>query len=91
MTHQKGRGAALEEREVLEKGVEEVLKHENLQLILLHPVGCDHMREVKNGVKERLLEANKYYTELTLDQGSSIGALKIRLRTLKAELEEGEG
>ena len=90
MTHQKGRGAALEEREVLEKGVEEVLKNKNLQLILLHPVGCDHMRDIKNRIKEKLLEANKYYTELTLDQGSSIGALKIRLRTLKAELGEGK-
>lgn len=90
MTHPKGYGAALEEREVLENGVEEVLKHRSLQLILLHPVGCDHMRDVKNRVKERLLESNKYYTELTLDQGSSIGALKIRLRTLKAELEEGK-
>ena len=46
------------------------------------------MRALKDRIKKDLLGRGKYYTELTLDQGSTAGALAIRLRTLKAELEE---
>jgi len=35
-----------------------------------------------------LKEKGKFYTVLSLDQGTNTGAVKIRLRTLLAEIEE---
>jgi len=34
------------------------------------------------------IEKGKFYTVLSLDQGTNTGAIKIRLRTLLAEIEE---
>lgn len=88
MDHPLGQGAARSEKDILLHACRRVLEDRQLQLILLHPVGCDRMRALKDRIKKDLLGRGKYYTELTLDQGSTAGALAIRLRTLKAELEE---
>ena len=37
---------------------------------------------------QKLKEKGKFYTVLSLDQGTNTGAIKIRLRTLLAEIEE---
>ena len=46
------------------------------------------MRFTSDEVKEILEKYNKIYTLIKIDEGSNLGAIKIRIRSLKAAIEE---
>ena len=48
----------------------------------------EEAREAADEVEKKLKEKGKFYTVLSLDQVTNTGAVKIRLRTLLAEIEE---
>jgi predicted CoA-substrate-specific enzyme activase len=65
-----------------------VATQQNLELIQLNSFGCgldavttDQAQEILNGYE-------KIYTVLKIDEGSNLGAIKIRIRSLKAALDE---
>lgn len=73
---------------VLHKACEGVMQEDNLELIAVRSVSCGVDRAVNKAVEERLREKGKAFTALSLDQGMNAGAVKIRLRTLLAEMGE---
>lgn len=67
-----------------------VASHPNLELIQLNSFGCGLDAVTTDEVKEILDNYGKIYTTLKIDEGSNLGAAKIRIRSLKAALEERE-
>ncbi len=67
-----------------------VAKHENLELVQLNSFGCGLDAITTDQVEEILNRYGKIYTVLKIDEISNLGAAKIRLRSLKAALEERE-
>ncbi|HEX3012509.1 MAG TPA: acyl-CoA dehydratase activase-related protein, partial [Syntrophomonadaceae bacterium] len=60
----------------------------NLDLIQLNSFGCGLDAITSDQVKEILSDQGKIYTVLKIDEGNNLGAAKIRLRSLKAAIEE---
>ncbi len=60
----------------------------NFDLIQLNSFGCGIDAITTDQVKEILEHHNKVYTLLKIDEGSNLGAAKIRIRSLKAAVEE---
>ncbi|MCL2322302.1 MAG: acyl-CoA dehydratase activase-related protein, partial [Oscillospiraceae bacterium] len=60
----------------------------NLDLIQLNSFGCGLDAVVSDQVQEILSCYDKIYTLLKIDEGSNLGAVKIRIRSLKAAYEE---
>jgi predicted CoA-substrate-specific enzyme activase len=60
----------------------------NLELIQLNSFGCGLDAVTTDQVQEILNSYNKIYTVLKIDEGSNLGAVKIRIRSLKAALDE---
>ncbi|WP_333859216.1 acyl-CoA dehydratase activase-related protein [Clostridium sp.] len=67
-----------------------VATQENLELIQLNSFGCGLDAVTTDQVKEILNKYEKIYTVLKIDEGSNLGAVKIRIRSLKAAIEERE-
>jgi len=67
-----------------------VAKQSNLELIQLNSFGCGLDAVTTDQVQEILEQYKKIYTVLKIDEGSYLGAVKIRIRSLKAALEERE-
>lgn len=67
-----------------------VAQHENLELVQLNSFGCGLDAITTDQVEEILNRYGKIYTVLKIDEISNLGAAKIRLRSLKAALEERE-
>ncbi|MFS8540993.1 MAG: acyl-CoA dehydratase activase-related protein, partial [Tissierellales bacterium] len=67
-----------------------VAKNENLELVQLNSFGCGLDAITTDQVEEILHRYGKIYTVLKIDEISNLGAAKIRLRSLKAALEERE-
>ncbi|EYE89390.1 2-hydroxyglutaryl-CoA dehydratase [Fervidicella metallireducens AeB] len=65
-----------------------VAKQHNLELIQLNSFGCGLDAVTTDQVNEILAAYEKIYTVLKIDEGNNLGAVKIRLRSLKAALEE---
>jgi predicted CoA-substrate-specific enzyme activase len=65
-----------------------VAKQPNLELIQLNSFGCGLDAVTTDQVQEILNSHEKIYTVLKIDEGSNLGAVKIRIRSLKAALEE---
>ncbi|MBV7275478.1 2-hydroxyacyl-CoA dehydratase [Clostridiaceae bacterium UIB06] len=65
-----------------------VATQENLELIQLNSFGCGLDAVTTDQVQEILNSYEKIYTSLKIDEGSNLGAIKIRIRSLKAALEE---
>ena len=63
---------------------------ENLELIQLNSFGCGLDAVTTDQVEEILENNNKLYTVLKIDEGSNLGAAKIRIRSLKAAMKERE-
>ncbi len=61
---------------------------DNLDLIQLTSFGCGLDAVTTDQVEELLAQHNKLYTLLKIDEGSNLGAARIRIRSLKAALEE---
>lgn len=62
--------------------------HDDVELVQLNSFGCGLDAVTTDEVDELLEKSNKLYTVLKIDEGSNLGAAKIRIRSLKAALEE---
>ncbi len=65
-----------------------VATQKNLELIQLNSFGCGLDAVTTDQVQEILNVYEKIYTVLKIDEGSNLGAIKIRIRSLKAALGE---
>lgn len=60
----------------------------NLELVQLTSFGCGIDAVTSDQVQEILLAKNKIYTLIKIDEGSNLGAIRIRIRSLKATIDE---
>lgn len=67
-----------------------VAKSDSLELIQLNSFGCGLDAVTTDQVAEILASKGKIYTCLKIDEGNNLGAAKIRIRSLKAAIEERE-
>ena len=67
-----------------------VSKNDSLELIQLNSFGCGLDAVTTDQVSEILSSKGKIYTCLKIDEGNNLGAAKIRIRSLKAAMEERE-
>lgn len=65
-----------------------VAKNPNLELVQLNSFGCGLDAVTTDQVEEIMRGHNKLYTVLKIDEGSNMGAIRIRLRSLKAAVKE---
>lgn len=65
-----------------------VAKEKNLELIQLNSFGCGLDAVTTDQVQEILKAYDKVYTVLKIDEGSNLGAVKIRIRSLLAAMDE---
>ncbi|MSR89959.1 2-hydroxyacyl-CoA dehydratase [Inconstantimicrobium porci] len=65
-----------------------VRTQKNLELIQLNSFGCGLDAVTTDQVQELLNEYGKIYTVIKIDEVNNLGAIKIRLRSLKAAIEE---
>ena len=74
----------------LYRAADYVSKSKNLELIQLNSFGCGLDAVTTDQVQEILHSKEKIYTQLKIDEVSNLGAAKIRVRSLKAAIEEKE-
>ena len=74
----------------LYKAAEVAGRNDDIELIQLNSFGCGLDAVTTDQVEELLKEKNKLYTVLKIDEGGNLGAAKIRIRSLKAAMEERE-
>ena len=67
-----------------------VAKESSLELIQLNSFGCGLDAVTTDQVAEILASKGKIYTCLKIDEGNNLGAAKIRIRSLRAAIEERE-
>ncbi|MBE5040592.1 2-hydroxyacyl-CoA dehydratase [Ructibacterium gallinarum] len=60
----------------------------DVDLVQLNSFGCGIDAVTTDEVEELLSARNKLYTVLKIDEGSNLGAVRIRIRSLKAAIEE---
>ena len=65
-----------------------VAKNPNLELVQLNSFGCGLDAVTTDQVEDIMRGHNKLYTVLKIDEGSNLGAIRIRLRSLKAAVAE---
>ena len=65
-------------------------RNDDIELVQLNSFGCGLDAVTTDQVEELLKNRNKLYTVLKIDEGSNLGAAKIRIRSLKAAMEERE-
>ena len=65
-----------------------VREKKNIELIQLNSFGCGLDAVTTDQVQEILEPSGKIYTCLKIDEGLNLGAVRIRIRSLKAALEE---
>lgn len=65
-----------------------VAAQSNLEIIQLNSFGCGLDAITTDQVQEILNNYGKIYTALKIDEGSNLGAARIRVRSLKAAIEE---
>lgn len=63
-------------------------QRDDIDIVQLNSFGCGVDAVTTDEVDELLQNNNKLYTVLKIDEGSNLGAVKIRLRSLKAALDE---
>ncbi|MCA6079862.1 MAG: acyl-CoA dehydratase activase-related protein [Endomicrobium sp.] len=64
---------------------------ENLELVQLNSFGCGLDAITTEQTEEILSKSGKIYTVLKIDEGSNLGATKIRIRSLLASIKERKG
>ena len=74
----------------LYEAASEVIKNERLELIQLNSFGCGLDAVTTDQVMEILQSHERIYTTLKIDEVSSLGTAKIRVRSLKAAINERE-
>lgn len=67
-----------------------VAEERNLELVQLNSFGCGLDAVTTDQVQEILSRNSKVYTTLKIDEGNNLGAARIRLRSLKANILERE-
>ncbi len=67
-----------------------VAKMPNLELVQLNSFGCGLDAVTTDQVEEIMEQYGRIYTVLKIDEGSNLGAVRIRLRSLKAAIKERE-
>lgn len=72
----------------LYKAASFVSSQKDLQLIQLTSFGCGLDAVTADQVAEILKARNKIYTLIKIDEGSNLGAIRIRIRSLKATVEK---
>ena len=72
----------------LYKAAEVAGRNDDIELVQLNSFGCGLDAVTTDQVQEILENKNKLYTVLKIDEGSNLGAAKIRIRSLKAAMEE---
>ncbi|HWQ77798.1 MAG TPA: acyl-CoA dehydratase activase-related protein [Anaerovoracaceae bacterium] len=65
-------------------------RNDDIELVQLNSFGCGLDAVTTDQVEELLSNKNKLYTVLKIDEGSNLGAAKIRIRSLRAAMEERE-
>lgn len=65
-----------------------VSEHPHMELIQLVSFGCGIDSITGDEMKDILRSKNKLYTQLKIDEIDNLGAIKIRIRSLKAAMEE---
>ena len=65
-------------------------QHEDVELVQLNSFGCGLDAVTTDQVEEICQKNNKMYTVLKIDEVSNLGAAKIRIRSLKAAMDERE-
>ncbi len=65
-------------------------RNDDIELVQLNSFGCGLDAVTTDQVEELLKNRNKLYTVLKIDEGTNLGAAKIRIRSLKAAMEERE-
>lgn len=65
-----------------------VAKSKQLELVQLNSFGCGLDAVTTDQVEEIMDQYGKIYTVLKIDEGSNLGAIRIRLRSLKAAVNE---
>lgn len=65
-----------------------VTKNKNMELMQLTSFGCGLDAITADQVAEILRDSGRVYTLIKIDEGSNLGAIKIRIRSLKAVIEE---
>ncbi len=65
-----------------------VNSQKNIELVQLNSFGCGLDAVTTDQVQEILNREGKIYTCIKIDEGNNLGAAKIRLRSLKASIEE---
>lgn len=63
---------------------------DDVEIIQLNSFGCGLDAVTTDQVEEITKDHNKLYTVLKIDEGSNLGAAKIRIRSLKAAMDERE-
>ncbi|MCR5481555.1 MAG: 2-hydroxyacyl-CoA dehydratase [Clostridia bacterium] len=63
---------------------------DGVEIVQLNSFGCGLDAVTTDQVEEITRNCNKLYTVLKIDEGSNLGAAKIRIRSLKAAIEERE-
>ena len=74
----------------LYKAAEFVSKRDDIELVQLNSFGCGVDAVTTDQVEEILDASKKLYTVLKIDEGTNLGAARIRIRSLKAAIEERE-
>jgi predicted CoA-substrate-specific enzyme activase len=64
---------------------------ESLELVQLNSFGCGLDAITTEQTEEILSKSGKIYTVLKIDEGSNLGAVKIRIRSLLASIKERKG
>ncbi|OWR30431.1 2-hydroxyglutaryl-CoA dehydratase [Saccharibacillus sp. O23] len=72
----------------LYRAADAVAKEPCLELVQLNSFGCGLDSVTGDQVAELLQSAGKLYTQLKIDEGSNLGAARIRLRSLQAAASE---
>lgn len=65
-------------------------EHDNLDMVQLNSFGCGLDAVTTEQVEDILNERSKIHTVIKIDEGNNLGAAKIRLRSLKAAINERE-
>lgn len=65
-----------------------VAKSKNLELVQLNSFGCGLDAVTTDQVEEIMDQYGKIYTVLKIDEGANLGAIRIRLRSMKAAVGE---
>ncbi len=72
----------------LYRAADYVTRHANLELVELNSFGCGLDAVVTDQVQEILHFRHRLYTSLKIDEGLNLGAVRIRLRSLKSAIDE---